>query len=229
LAILTVAYFAVQHLFAGVPVSPEDLAKQVEAALKSNDNVAMGNLYCWDGVDPNTKQELEFERAFLLQQTNKSVVAVPQLGGFKQEFAAKGLVYKFNLPIVGYIDAKSEQSSTKIPYGQKEGHFFLAGVIRGDPAAKAAIQKMISLQIAAPDSSFEGYYVYLSAGKEIQEHITDHDNFTKAFWGEGLQSCQVEKTSTNGWIQLIISEDGKVIFDSQKHESSKAIVYKKAE
>ena len=73
---------------------------------------------------------------------------------------------------------------------------------------------------------FDGHCLYTVAGKERKKELTGEGNISKAFRGERIIHCEVRRTSDAGWIQLLIHEDGKKLFESEKHESSEPIVYK---
>jgi hypothetical protein len=74
---------------------------------------------------------------------------------------------------------------------------------------------------------FTGSYVYVKGGKEIKEDISGKGNRSEAFWGDYIKSCTVTRISDKGWIRLVISEDGKQIFRSEKVSTNAPIVYEK--
>ena len=233
--ILTVLVAAVivnaKAIYADFPKSPDELASRVSHAILNKDKQAIENLCCWDGVSVDTKADLIEENNNLIKAgvTNSSVVT--NTVGFSQEYVALGKKYHFNLPIIGYIQIGlvNDENAAQIPYGKKDGGFYLASAVPLDPGAVATKWKIINIQVRAggdsPSAShFKGYYIYVNGSEETREEIKGEKNATEGFQASGLKYCQVAPLSTNGWIQLVITEDGEKVFDSKK-EGSDRIVY----
>jgi hypothetical protein len=68
----------------------------------------------------------------------------------------------------------------------------------------------------------------MKGGKEIKDDISsDQGNLSNAFSGDFIKSCKVQKISDFGSIQLIISEDGKKVFESEEVKTNDPIIYEK--
>ena len=80
--------------------------------------------------------------------------------------------------------------------------------------------------ITAPDPvQFEGHCIYTAMGREMRKELNGKGNLNRAFRGDTVKHCEVRKISGGGWIQLIVSADGKNIFESPKMESNDVIEY----
>ena len=80
-----------------------------------------------------------------------------------------------------------------------------------------------------PDSGkFTDSYVSVNGGKKIKKDISGAGSRTEVFAGDYIKSCTVQKNPDNRErIQLIVSEDNKMIFDSGKMETNTPIVYER--
>ncbi len=95
---------------------------------------------------------------------------------------------------------------------------------------KALELKSLSVSVMgvmSPEAvKFAGYCAYDQVGKQRKKDLAGEGNINKAFRGEKITYCEVRKTSEGGWISLIISEDGKTLFESEQRKSNDAIIYK---
>jgi hypothetical protein len=136
--------------------------------------------------------------------------------------------------VVGIIEIQFAQKGNVglKPYGTKDNAFYLANTIQERISYPAT--KEISLNVSVAGTvlpkpvAFEGFYVYLKGGKEIKEMILDTShagNYCHVFWGDHIKTCVVWKKSSDGQIQLLINENGKVLFQSEWETRNKPIVY----
>jgi hypothetical protein len=221
------------------PTSAEQLRTQVETALRAKDTNAFTALFNWQGVSPSNKA--------LLIDLNSDIyshdIAAVKLAGLPVDFEPtnelNGVRSRPNVVVVGMIDvefkgngATEGQDSESLPYGTKDGAFYLAGTIEDKTAMPATAAKSINILVmgsAMPDAgTFSGSYVYLKNGQEVKEAISGKGNLSEAFWGDYLKSCTVQKDSdSQDWIQLIISEGGQEIFKSEKVATKSPIVWER--
>ncbi len=221
------------------PATAEDLLKKFDAALKAKDKDAVLHLFDWQGVSAEIRSMHERVTVqVLLRAPVKSIKLAPLPASQITEFERNGVRYRPNVTIVGIIDVQfatqgTHSSAAQVPYGKKDGHFYLSNTIEERVSTEPAVKEQplnISIQgtISPNPAMFEGSYVYLKGGKEVKESIVDefhHGNTSKAFWGDRIKSCTVRKTSADGQIRLMISEGGKEIFKSEWETSDKPIVY----
>jgi hypothetical protein len=230
--ILAILFSAVVvNIYADVPKSADELAGRVSLAIINKDKKAMENLCCWDGVSVDMRADLTEDNNNIIKAGVTNSSAVTNILGFLQEYEAQGKKYHFNLPILGYIQVgmTNDENAAQIPYGEKDGGFYLTSAIPIDPSAVADKWKIINIQvrtggISPSASNFNGYYIYVNSGKETKEEINGEKNATVGFQASDLKYCQVELLSTNGWIQLMITENGGKVFDTKK-EGSGRIIY----
>jgi hypothetical protein len=217
---------AFQASAAPIEKLPQELANQVQRVLKNHNKEDFENLYLWDGVDAKTKDLMEFPLNMLITQTNVSVEAVTNLGNFKQEFVGNGITYRFNLPIRGVIKCYSSSGNiSKIPYGQKGQMFYLAGVVKVSDINIATNQKAVSISVSVSPSRshFDGIYTASNNGVTTTNSFSGNGNHAESFWSQKIETCRIFRESTNGWTQLIISESGNIIYDSQRQSTNNLV------
>ena len=218
------------------PASAEKLRSQLEFALKAKDTNAIQALFNKQGVSEEMKSmDTGMFDEFVKPAANiKSVTLQPLPAGMQLTSEANGVRYVPNVAVAGLIDVEStvEGNSAQMPYGSKDGAFYIAGTIEEKTGAPSVKEKSINVMImglSAPEPvTFTGTCVYLQGGKEMTEDISgDKGNISKAFWGDCVKSCTVKKTSTNGWFRLTITEDNQTVFRSQKITNQEPVVYEK--
>ena len=224
-----------QTLFAkDLPTSAEQLRIEVESALKTKDTNALVTLFNWQGVSDDMKSDMKDENADIFNHNIASVKLISLPADFQPTNELNGVLYKPNVIVVGQINIEYSEkgNSVQIPYGTKDGVFYLSSTVEEKIATPATQEKTLNvlvLGLATPDAGgFTGSYVYAKAGKEIKENINGKGNFSEAFWGDYIKSCTVQKTAdTQKWIKLIISENGKKIFESEKITNEEPVIYEK--
>jgi len=213
------------------PASEKQLLSDVEAAVKAKDKEAIIALVNWQGVSDQMRSLQAEGFAAIMKQEIKAVKLSPLPVGFKLEHERDGVRYRPNVSVVGFIELQSAQdgNAAKIPYGKKDNAFYLASTVEEKIATPTTKEKSLNVMVmgtTAPEPVlFEGYYVYLKGGKEIREEISGKGNRSKAFWGDHIKHCEVRKKSGTGWISLVVSEDGKTVFESPNETSDKPIIY----
>ena len=224
------------------PSSLKEMLSKVEEVFNKHDSNMLDKLYCWDGVTPKMKTQFQGTFKYFLGGTNTNVTvsSVSKPNDFAQEFTGPGAIqFKFNLPVDGLILVRatngvgkgSSSAEIKLPYGQKDGRYYIPAPVQKDPNAVPVKQKSISIMAMAVDSPLphvEGYYVIVNGTNETKETFkSDNGNMNKAFWAGDLKYCQVQSSSTNGSISLTIMEDGKEIFNEEKTDYTGPIIYQK--
>ena len=194
------------------------------------------NLFYWEGVTDDLKTSTEAEIQELFTQDVQGAALKPLPEGFRSEYIVRGVRHRSNLPIDGFIKIRytpdGQSNAVSFPYGGTGDAFYFTSTIQetiGEPTTSSHLLNVAVFGVIAPDPvKFEGYYVYQQGGEEIHEALTPLEgagNVSRAFWGDDVSYVEVRKTSTHGWIQLIISKDGEVVFESEQIESNQPIVY----
>lgn len=218
------------------PASAEQLRSQLESAIKAKDRKAIEALSNERGVSDEMKSldGMLFDDLVKPDASIKSVALLPLPKDFQLTNEVGGVRYIPNVSVVGLINVefKEEGNSLQMSYGQKDGTFYIAGMVAeksGLPAVKEKDINVIVMGLSAPEPvSFAGKCIYLKNGKEMTEDINgDKGNLSKSFWGDHVKSCTVKRTSAGGWFKLIITEDNKTIFESQRITNQEPVVYEK--
>ncbi|HUI06731.1 MAG TPA: HEAT repeat domain-containing protein [Verrucomicrobiae bacterium] len=216
------------------PASAEELRSLLESALKAKEKNVVLSLFNQQGVSKDMKSIGDF---IVADMCNHNIAAV-KLSGLPADFQPtnelNGVRYLLNVAAVGMMDVEYTEkgNAVKMPYGTKDGVFYLASTIEEKTALPAIRAKSINVLVmgsAMPDAgTFAGSYVYVKNGKEIKEDLSGKGNISKAFWGDSIKSCIVQKNSDSpDWIQLIISEDGQEIFKSERVSARTSIVWER--
>jgi hypothetical protein len=220
------------------PTSAEQLLKQFKEAVKAKDKYAILKLVNWQGVTNEMKVQLQDEYASIFQMEVKDIELTSLPADFKSEYLVNGVRYHHNVDIIGYIKvepvkAKNSLGGTSFPYGKKDNVFYLSGTITEKVYEPKTKEKCLSVTVSGNNTvpktvSFTGTYVYMKGGKEIKGDISgDQGNLSRAFWGDFIKSCKVQKISNFGSIQLLISEDGKKVFESEEVKTNDPIIYER--
>jgi len=215
------------------PTSAEQLRSELETALKAKDKNTISSLFNWQGVSEATKS---MQIAVVGDMCNHDIAAVklsPLPAGFQSANESTGV--RSNVTLVGMVDVEFAEkgNSVHMPYGTKDGVFYLASPLEektGTPTSKAKSLNILVMGSGMPDAgSFTVSYVYVRDGKEIKKDMQGKGNISRAFMGDYIKSCTVQKTSDSlDRIQLIISEDGQAIFESEEVRTKTPIVYEAA-
>jgi hypothetical protein len=228
--------FILPSAYAAPPTSAEQLRTELESALKAKDKNAVSALVNWQGVSEDMKSMMTEEDADMVNQDIASVKLLPLAADFQPTNEMNGVRYIPNVTVVGMIDVEyiAKGNAVQMPYGTKDGFFYLASTIEEKtttPTAKAKSINVLVMGSAMPDAGgFAGSYVYVKDGKEIKEDMSGKGNLSKAFWGDYVKSCTIQKTSdSQDWIKLIISEDGQDVFKSEKVSTKDPIVWQRGQ
>lgn len=233
LTALIMAFSANTHA-QDAPATADELLNRFEAAAKAKNADAILGLMNWEGVSEDMKAMQQQIIGTMLSQEATNVTLGPLPANLRLGYERNGIRYTPNVTVVGVIEIQFAQkgNSSRMPYGKKNDAYYLVNVV--EERIYEPVTKEISLNISVAGTvlpkpvAFEGFYVYLKGGKEIRERILDTShagNYSHAFWGDRVKSCVVWKKSLDGKIQLLINENGKVVFESEWEERNKPIVY----
>ncbi len=218
------------------PSSKEQLQTHVQEALRAKDGEAFMNLFYWKGVRDDVKASTGAFIQEVLTQDVQGVTFKPLPEDFRSEYIVRGVRHRPNLPIDGFIEIQytpdGQTNAMSFPYGGTGEAFYFTSTIQetiGEPEISSHSLNVAVFGTIAPDPvEFDGYYVYRQGEEEVRESLEPlggSGNVSRAFWGDHVSYAEVRKTSAHGWIQLIISEDGEVVFESEQVESNQPIVY----
>jgi thiol-disulfide isomerase/thioredoxin len=111
------------------PASESQLLQEFEAALKAKDKDAILLLFNWQGVPTEMKSFHSQMITELLKKDVKSVKLSPFPTNFPTTIEEGGVRYSLNVSPVGILEVKfdHEDNSMPLPYGKKNGAFYIAG------------------------------------------------------------------------------------------------------
>jgi len=217
-----------------VNASPEEnLILKYKKAHRSKDvNAAMGLLYD-KGVTDEFRNIVRNQLKKSFESELADVQLKPAPEGQTKEFIRNGVIYRPNLDITKILKVKYNTTgpitSTGFPVGMKDGKYYIttaAPVGKGkDPAHTFNVSIMGT--IAPKPVQFAGNCTYVTNGKSKQLNLSGEGNISKTFRGDELATCNVKNNSKEGWIQLVINENGKKVFESKKVRGMKSVSYKK--
>jgi hypothetical protein len=212
------------------PISAEQLRSELESAIKAKDTNAIISLFNLRGVSEDMKSEAVEAAAEMVKDDIASVKLAPLPADFQHTNELNGVRYFPNVAVVGIIDVETTNpgNGTQIPYGEKDGKFFLPGTIKETFNANAPKEKSLGIMFIGlfPQKEIvNGRYVFSKGGKEINEVVSFTNSISFIFWGDSIQSCRFTKSSNEGSMRLKIMEDGKNIFNSGMIKNTNAVSY----
>jgi hypothetical protein len=227
--LLAAAFFGFAMAFNSfsAPASAEQLRSEFEAALKAKDANAALVLINWQGVPDDIKKIIQTEVSSMCQRevTNVSIIPI----NHPLEFEGGGFHYKPNVSVVGAIriqfgpvkDTNTfAAAETEVNYGKKDDAFYIAGSTKEKVTEPTTKQKIFIMNIDTLNmesnvfsGSCTGSCVYVSFGTPVTYNFGGNGNCSALVNGDYIKSCTVKNSSGNGTISLVISEDGKEIFN----------------
>ncbi len=150
---------------------------------------------------------------------------------FNKGFIIKCKTIHPNIPFLGRIVFELERGSfkynLKVPYGKKDGYYYFANTTHkvADMDAPNNYSIVIKGETSPKPITFKGYYTFVKAGIEIKKAFNNKVLYFENICAQNFNYIKIYKTSP-GWIQVIISEDGNYLFNSNIHNSDDAIVFK---
>ncbi len=212
----------------------DELLTRFEAALKAKNSDAILGLMNWEGVSDDMKATQQQIIGTMVMQEVTAVQLGPLPPNSRLEYERNGIRYTQNVTVVGLIDIQFAQKGNyaRMPYGKINNAYYLSNVVEERMYKPAKKETSLCISIIGTGSpkpvTFEGFYVYVKGRKEIKEKIIDTmhaGNYSYAFWGDRIKSCVVWKKSVDGKIKLLITDNGKYVFESEWETKNKPIVY----
>ena len=226
------------------PASPEELAARLEAALKAKDTNALSELFNWDGVSAKMKSFQLKPISDVLSHQDAAMRTSVRLQPLPQDYETEGVIngirHAPNVTLRGMMVVslgKMENGTNfgygiAVPYGQKGGGFYLAGTAGTKLYAPRTRDKALLVRVVGVFSgrapAFTGSYVYVQNGRDIQRAFAGEGSARKMCFGDYVKSCSVRQTGDpTGSIQLVITEGGKTVFESEPVASQAPIHYER--
>ena len=213
------------------PSSAEQLLSRFESALRAKKVETILGLVYWQGVSKEMRTYTTEMMSGLLKEDVIKVSlssVTPGMKDFLDGYTRDGVLYRPNVPVMGVIDVKFEKKgSMQISYGEKEKAFYIAGVSEERIYVPQAKEKFLQIVVGGSNSvRYKGYCNYIKGGKQIKDEFSRKGNRTHGFWGDRITYCKVDKTSPDEEIWLIIIEDSRQVFESNREKTAKPIEYK---
>lgn len=211
---------------------PRDaFAGRIKQAFASKDKaVALKALFYLKGVDPKTLDM--YEKRIIGRMLGKydrpSVAFEPLPKDFNPVQVAAGYEYRPNIPLEGYLVLNAK---TRVPYGQKNGRYYITAMTRkavkpGGPPDK--MLQMMLIGMGHPPVRYEGHCdVMQSNGKARRMRFEDagRGNTTMIITAQHIVRCDVRNLSGRGSLSLRLLEGQNTIFVKRVEAPEAAIVY----
>ncbi len=133
LAGLIVMGLASTQLLWAVPSSKEELLQSVKEAVAKKDSAAIMGLFNKENTDLRMMSMSEMMVTQIVKDPIKEVSLEPLEVNFKAAIVVGDQVYHPNIPVLGYVKFHTggENSvSMNMPYGEKDGSYYLAGTVK---------------------------------------------------------------------------------------------------
>jgi hypothetical protein len=219
------------------PTTKQELLERIEAAIRGGDKDALESLYNWEGVEEQKKATMGSMVQRLLEHELESAELAPSPAGGQSDRIVNGLRYKLNVEVRGGIkltyatSAPAHMRVLSIPYGAVGDVYYLANTVVEKLDYDGPPDRTLNVSVMGETSpepvAFKGVYVYEASGVEVKDRFTGAGNISKAFKGQHVKGCAVQKTGGDGWIEVVISEGGEKVFESGQVTSKEPIVYKR--
>lgn len=216
------------------PTTPEKLKDELTTAMKAQDKEKISALFNWEGVDPQMKEYSKRNINQMAEYPAAQIELLPLPEGFKTEFIRDGVRYTPNVKLEGIMrivygeDGPEGITDASIPYGAKDGKYYLPNTVSEKTSYKGPADKTINIGVVGISDEeplkFEGQCIYIVSGEEKVKAFKGEGNITEAFWGQEVKSCKVKRTSDSGSMKLNISVEGNNIFTSGMKDTAE-IVY----
>jgi hypothetical protein len=240
---LVVVFSGIASAFGGdAPTSAEQLRSKLESVLKIKDTNGIVGLFNSEmeanearGSAGVREMLIMHQAGALLQTSNASVKLMPMPAGFPfpQTNELTGLCTKFNIPVVGVIEVKSQNGSVQqLPYGKKGDGFYLAGINQ----EKLPGQFLDVRVLTGPNTDFltyTGRWVYVKDGHEISVEISDKTNRFVTAWGDYIKCCEIRRTSIHEipgfatWFDFQVIEGETHVFESPELTNEDLFTYQR--
>lgn len=96
----------------------------------------------------------------------------------------------------------------------------------GPDAGTATLAVNVHGSVSVQPTSFSGYYIYEdNNGDQVRRSLTGSGNYNDVFAGKRVVLVAVRRTSDEGLIGLVVTSDGKILFDSGMLQTNELILY----
>ncbi len=80
--------------------------------------------------------------------------------------------------------------------------------------------------VSVQPTAFSGHYLYENElGEEVRRDIKGMGNFNEVVHGRRVLLVTLRRTSQQGVIGLVISSDGRIVYDSGMLQTNELIIY----
>ena len=80
--------------------------------------------------------------------------------------------------------------------------------------------------VSVQPTTFSGHYIYENIdGEEVKRQLDGSGNFNEVVKGKKVRMATLRRTSTQGVIGLVITSDGKIVYDSGMLQTNELIFY----
>lgn len=106
------------------------------------------------------------------------------------------------------------------------GAALLAGGCSGEaPTAEALLDVTVHGSVAPYRTEFTGHFVFVRDGRRIRRSLAGSGNLNEIVRGERIEYVVVQRTSENGVIGLVVSENRETVYDSGIRDTNELLVY----
>ena len=132
LSVLALILYSTPALAEGAK-SPEELASKVKQAIVDKDSKTISALYYWEGVDPGIEKQLKESIVMMLEEPPRKADVIPVPDNFQAVQEMGSQRFSQNLKVEGMIrlvySLEDESAIATMPYGAKEGSYYLTAPI----------------------------------------------------------------------------------------------------
>lgn len=213
--------------------SPEQLKSKLSEAMKTKNREEIKALFYWEGVSDEMKQFADSNIEKMVEYPPAKIELLPLPDNFQTEFIRNSVKYIPNVKLVGILrivygeDGPESITDASIPYGIKDGKYYLPNTVTEQLNYIGPIDKTININVLGTSSPdlvlFEGSCNYTVSGQEKIKAIKGEGNSSVAFWGQEVKSCDIKRLSDTGSMKLIINVDSKTVYESEMEEKARII------
>jgi hypothetical protein len=231
-----VACLSALILFAGPPVraeSRDDFVERVRAAFHAPDKMAaLKDLFYLADVDPETLETYENRiiGRMLGKYENPEVTLEPLPEDFEGVQVIGAYEYRPNVTPLGYLVV----DRTKVPYGERDGRYFLTAVTRTEiiptPPPDRMLQMMV-IGLGHPPVRYQGHCDFMQGNGKIRRMTLEDSGQggnTAIVTAQYIVACELIKTSSHGALSLRLQEGEEEVFQQRVTTPDAAITYRRA-
>jgi len=202
----------------------EEFRAELVRSVAEVDRPALRDLFYTAGSDAETLKALTAMSERLMRHEITGIQLLPVPADHPGARIVGNVRYRPSLRVAGYVRLELRSGNRlTLPYGIREGRVYLTSVIRDDLGQRA---KQLTVQIAgiASPEPVKVQLSYMAGNKEKTREFVTTTNSSRDFRGQYIKSCRVQKLNDEGWVSLIISEDGEPVYSSGRSDTALAYV-----